>query len=160
MPRKTTNASKLARGTSRPDRQSPDPSLTRLERLPRVPSRLDPDARAQWKKLGAACIARGTLAAGDLEALARAAEASSLAARLVREAADANTFSLGASGQRVVNPVFSQARQWSAEARSWLSVLGLTPASRPAVEKVPEPVETSDFDRFIDGGRIPRGTHD
>jgi len=140
MPRKKSMYAKKIEGTYRPDRQKPVvvPESETLKNLPRIPADLSPDARRIWKKLGRILITRHTLSAGDLESLTRAAEACATAQRLSAEAADARTFVEGASGQTVINPIFGAAKGWSAEARSWLNALGLSPVSRPGIEPIKE----------------------
>ena len=156
MTKRKSQAQKRSQGTDRPDRIRHDPQIEPLESLPRAPASLDKTAQAEWRRLGGSCIRRGTLTRGDLPALERASEACAIAGRLAREASEAETFSTGGSGQDVVNPLFGAAKGWTAEARNWLTVLGLSPSSRSSVEAVVAPVQ-SEFAEFL-ARRKPIGT--
>ena len=148
MAQRKSAARLKAEGTFRADRGRNDPTIEPLVSLPRAPASLDKGAQAEWRRLGGACIRRGTLTIGDVSALERAAEACAIAGRLAREASDSPTYSIGAAGQSVVHPIFASAKSWGGEARAWLGVLGLSPSTRSSVEAVRVQVE-SDLDKFL-----------
>ena len=153
MPKKTSTARKLATGTARADRLGSDAKVQPLSILPRPPRGTAPDVRKFWQVLGRRCVERQTLSTGDLQALLLAAEALAAAARCQAVVDRDGPTAPGAGGRIDVHPLLKEYRAWSAEGRRWLGSLGLTPASRPGVERVPPSAGGSDFEDFLQGPR-------
>jgi len=148
MPRRTPDALKKIKATTRKDRTRPDVSEQPLQRLPAPPEDFNKFELTAWRKLGRACLIRRTLTRGDLSALAAAARAVAMVTKLHLAIEDANLVVPGGKGGDKINPLITEARQWQTIARHWMSALGLTPSSRSdAQPMVPKP-RRSDFDNF------------
>ena len=156
MPRRTSSSTKKARGTYRPGR-SKGPEIEPLTRVPPPPKNLPGGAVEHWRTLGKEGVRRRTLSSGDLPALAEAAKAAALIDSLHALLEAAGSTETAKDGSLRPAAAFREIRAWTAEYRSWLRQLGLTPAARPSVEPVRSSTPTTEFEKLIAAGGIKNG---
>lgn len=135
---RTSNVTKLLRGTDRADRKPKRDFAVRLSRVPPPPAHLSERAQGEWKTVGKAAVGVGTLTQGDLRAfellavtLATEAEAREVIA------AEGMTVSTG-DGGRKPHPAVRMMETARAQASRLLADFGLTPKSRQSIDQAPQ----------------------
>jgi P27 family predicted phage terminase small subunit len=150
-PRKSTTRKALAK-TARTDRQTRTDFAARLMKPPPPPRTLATEARPIWRRLAAACVGIGTLAAADvplLELLVHTLHAEAEARATL--AKDGVTTTAGSGGQKK-HPACSVAETARAQAVGMMRELGLTPRARQGVDTAPPAGVANSFAR---NGRAP-----
>lgn len=118
-----------------------------LSRIPRAPSWLPPEARAEWTRLVPELRARRTLTRADLPVFESYCLAVGLVRRSQNTIAAEGDFVVGDRGQLRRHPAHATLFQALTESRRLGAELGLTPASRNKARATDgEPDDLADLD--------------
>lgn len=128
---------KLLTGTARPDRQPKQDPATRLLEAPPPPAHLSKRAAAEWRRVGPAVVAIGTLSGADLRAFELLAQTLATESE-ARELLDRDGMTTAtADGGMKPHPALRTMETARTQARALLADFGLTPKGRQGVDTAP-----------------------
>lgn len=137
---------KLVDGTYQPPATPPEPAAN----MPKCPSWLTKEAKAEWRRVAKPLFRMGLLTELDKQTLAMYCQTWARyqdAQKIL--AAEGDTYIQPTNGQPKQRPEYYIMKDCLKELRAFITLFGLSPSARMRME-LPEPKETNEFEELLD----------